>query len=136
MKVDDKMYETDNSDNGLAIVPQVIGTQRPEAIDHFEDLPLDDIKIDGSELNFHANFSQKGAPISVAATECVHCGQALSALGSMRAMEVQTERIDEVTHDFDDSILVDVDENETPESVAHQISEAKQRRDGKELKLI
>ena len=54
----------------------------------------------------------------------------------MRAMEVQTERIEEAAHDVDDSILVDVDENETPESVAHQISEAKQRRDGKELKVL
>ena len=54
----------------------------------------------------------------------------------MRAMEVQTERIEDAAHDVDDSILVDVDENETPESVAHQISEAKQRRDGKELKVL
>ena len=54
---------------------------------HFEDLAIEDVKIDSSELNFEANFSLKGAPISVAATECGRCGNAFSAMGSVRAME-------------------------------------------------
>jgi len=113
----------------------VIGTARPQESesDTFDDLPLDDIKIDSSELNFNQNFSVKGVPMTQA-SDCERCHNCFSVFSSVRAMEVQTERIEE--QEGDDSILVDVDESETPESVAQQISVAKECKDSRKLKVL
>ena len=91
-----------------------------------EDDELSEVKVDSTELDFNDYYT---APLS-SQQQCHNCFSATS-----NSVRLDFDRFGPVNQDvleneyIDDSINVEVDENETPESVSAAIGQAKEDRD-------
>ena len=121
------MYVTTMDDNetvAKSLFSQPPREESPDNTLYITDY-LSEIKIDSTELNFNDN-------LTVQQTVCDRCQNCFSVTSnSVRTLEPQV-----IEEEADYSIQVDLDEYETTETIAQEISRAKERKDAKELKVL